>query len=584
ANPHTQSGRTHHTIQISFDDGETWPASHHRLLDEGRGAGYPSLTQVDQDHVGLVYEGSQSHLVFQKFAIAELLEPVTPGQLADAAAALATTFSVRIDRGEDRGQSFGSLFEVTSRDGSYTVGAGFPNLYNTRYRGDRHAVQFFVRPNREARSFSVKPLPRPNDLCGTYLFGRDGTVYSTYGGIKAWDPALEAWREAASVGGTDETLRVGDGELVLGDSRVHYNGKLVLAPPARGSYQLFYYAHGHLCFYHVQRGNGPYRPYVNDKDGFSRLYACPWTPAESQVDLSRAVTLTLPIVGETTIAWGQLDGQIVTGSNIGGFYVFEAGAWQTLRAPQLGVSYQLYSTMAFQDRLLMGQYPTGRIFAYDGKRIIDRAGWPPKLPGVSGSAREAQTSVIYGGEVLVGVWPWGELWRYNPGSQTWSFMQRMFDHPELSEAVVHPYDVENRGHAVGNLWGQRVTSLVANGSDLFVSTSAKSPHEWDAAQFPFLAPDRWRSYGKVYRLTMPGHLSAPTAWTAGSTTLEFTIGNGKMRISQDGRELARSSLEGLFTDSLVAGEEKTWGDVTWGAGIYGRFAGVEIEGSTRSAP
>jgi acetyl esterase/lipase len=75
ANPHTQKGRTHHTIQISFDDGNTWPDSHHLLLDEGRGAGYPSLTRVDNDHVGIVYEGSQSHLVFEKIPLVELLEP-----------------------------------------------------------------------------------------------------------------------------------------------------------------------------------------------------------------------------------------------------------------------------------------------------------------------------------------------------------------------------------------------------------------------------------------------------------------------------------------------------------------------------
>ena len=75
ANPHSQKGRTHHTIQVSFDDGRTWPESHHRLLDEGRGAGYPSLTRVDDEHVGIVYEGSQSHLVFERISLTELLGP-----------------------------------------------------------------------------------------------------------------------------------------------------------------------------------------------------------------------------------------------------------------------------------------------------------------------------------------------------------------------------------------------------------------------------------------------------------------------------------------------------------------------------
>ncbi|MDA0658807.1 MAG: alpha/beta hydrolase fold domain-containing protein [Planctomycetota bacterium] len=75
ANPHSQAGRTNHTIQVSFDEGLTWPDSHHWLLDEGKGAGYPSLTRVDRDHIGIVYEGSQAHLVFEKLPLIELLEP-----------------------------------------------------------------------------------------------------------------------------------------------------------------------------------------------------------------------------------------------------------------------------------------------------------------------------------------------------------------------------------------------------------------------------------------------------------------------------------------------------------------------------
>jgi sialidase-1 len=40
-----------------------------------RGAGYPSLTRVDDRHVGIVYEGSQAHLVFEKILLAELIKP-----------------------------------------------------------------------------------------------------------------------------------------------------------------------------------------------------------------------------------------------------------------------------------------------------------------------------------------------------------------------------------------------------------------------------------------------------------------------------------------------------------------------------
>ena len=72
ANAHSQTARTHHTLQVSTDEGKTWPEKMHLLLDEGRGRGYPSITQIDRDHIGIVYEGSRADLSFEKFSIKEL--------------------------------------------------------------------------------------------------------------------------------------------------------------------------------------------------------------------------------------------------------------------------------------------------------------------------------------------------------------------------------------------------------------------------------------------------------------------------------------------------------------------------------
>lgn len=513
--------------------------------------------------------------MFRGLVIAILIYKLLP----DASeASESTIITVTIDRGQDVGQSFGSLFETTSGNGEVVVGAGFQNAYNTRYRADRHAVQFYVRPTSGVRELTTEELPRPsNDLTGSYLFGRDGVVYSTFGGLKTWDSQSNSWQDAEGAGGTHETMRVGNATLTFGDSSVTYNGRRILDPPEKGSYQLFFYANGHLCFYHVNRNDKPYRPYVNDEDGFSRLYACPWTPEQPHVDLSNATTLRLPVVGETTFAWGQLGRQLVTGSNIGGFYVFDNQEWRMLLAPNLGVSYQLYSSLAYHDRLLMGQYPTGRVFVYDGKAISDQKGWPPVLDGVSNHAREAQTSVIYGGDLLVGVWPWGEVWRHNPDSHKWLFTQRMFDHPDISDQITHPYEVENQGNSPQNKWGQRVTSLITNGPNLFISTSAKAPYKWEPKTYPFLAPQKWKSYGKVYRATMPGHLAAPTQWTDGPTTFKFVINGDELSIEQDGKRSATTTLTGSLAKKLSeSGSVKT---PEWGNGIYGRFGGPSINGS-----
>ena len=73
ANPHSQKARTHQTIQVSFDDGRTWPEKNHLLLDEGKGRGYPSLSRIDDRHAGIVYEGSQADVVFEKIPLEDLV-------------------------------------------------------------------------------------------------------------------------------------------------------------------------------------------------------------------------------------------------------------------------------------------------------------------------------------------------------------------------------------------------------------------------------------------------------------------------------------------------------------------------------
>jgi uncharacterized lipoprotein YddW (UPF0748 family) len=428
---------------------------------------------------------SDSQIRHQRGRLVQL-DNAQPSPSDNSAGAL--RFRVSVDRGQDIGQCFGSLFEATSDDGQITVGAGFQNAYNTRLRADRHSLQFFVRDNVAPQDFTVTKVPRPNELCGTYLHSIDDQVISTYGGHRKWNASSGTWQSVADAGGTGESMRVGRDILRFGDSCVLYNGQAILDRPDRGDYQLFFYANGYLCFYHVDRGDQGYRAFSSDQDGFSRLLACPWSPADARVDLSKAIVLNLPVVGETTFAWGVLEDQIVTGSNIGGFYKLAGGSWSMMLEPDIKTSFQLYSSLAYHDRLLMGQYPTGRLFAYDGRQLSELADWPPSPDGFSRQAREAQTTAIYGGEVLVGIWPWGELWRLAPDSQRWSLAQRMFDHPLPAPELVHPYDAENRHNAVPNLWGQRITSLISLRDDLWLSTSAKAPVAWDADLYPFLAP------------------------------------------------------------------------------------------------
>jgi len=498
-------------------------------------------------------------------------------QPADRSGVGGMRFTVRIDRGRDLGQNFGSLFEVPSADGALVLGAGFQGAYNTYHRADRHALSFFIRPTDGERDVTAERLPRPSEEAGTYLFDFDGTLYSSGQKLRSWNETERRWQDVPDTG--DGRMRLGDGVLSFGSNRVDYNDQQILTPPAEGSYSHFYYAQGRLFFYHTFfADNKDYRVHEAGDRGFSKLYACPWPPgSDCAVELTNAAVLTLPVVGEIPFAYGQLGQDVVTCSNIGGFYAFDGRAWKTLVEPDIKTSYQIYSMVNFYERLLMGQYPTGWLFEYDGERVTQLEDWPPRIEGVSASAREAQTAAIYGGDLFIGVWPWGELWRYSHDTDRWTFVDRMFSHPAVSDETTHPYERECVAHGlVLNQWGQRVTGLVPMGDSLMVSTSAKWPCEWKP-EFEFLGDDKWKEYGAVVRLKMPGNLCAPIGWTDGPTEIVCTVGGGEMSVTQDGKLLASAKLSEFLASRIAACSGL--GEVGWGRGAFGLYGGVSLDGA-----
>jgi sialidase-1 len=73
SNPDSKTLRHHMTIKVSYDDGLTWPVNKKILLDEWKSRGYSCLTSIDNDTIGILYEGSQSDMVFQQVKLKELL-------------------------------------------------------------------------------------------------------------------------------------------------------------------------------------------------------------------------------------------------------------------------------------------------------------------------------------------------------------------------------------------------------------------------------------------------------------------------------------------------------------------------------
>ena len=481
--------------------------------------------------------------------------------------------SCTVDFGQDRGQNFGSLFEVKDQAGRVVAGAGFPAVYNTRFRMDRHTIQFFVRPRSEQPDVTIERLPRPDDDCGLYMFDDAGRLFAINDSVgesfREWDPATSLWRPASgAVAGltsvNDGVVRVGSGILRFAGGAVTYDGRTILPAPAVGTYANFYYAQGRLFFYHTVR---------SESGGFTRICACRWTPEEPDViDVDLADAIRIEPVGATTWAFGHLGEQVLTVSNHGGVFVHDGQAWRVLRERVPNVSYQVYSVVTYYDRLLLGHYPTGEVFEFDGESLTRKTDFPPKLPGVSPSARECQTLAIYRGELFAGVWPWGEVWRYDGDTARWQSLGRLFTHPEVSDRTVHPYEEDSVRHGlVLNHWGQRVTSAVPIGDALMLSTSAKGNVRWEPRFGDFLSESARSEYGAVLRLTIPGNVSAPIAWKSGPTVLTFVVHSDRMTVLQDGIEIGSAALD----PALLTGLQPQ--SISWGEGMFGDLIGTLTE-------
>lgn len=73
SNPDTKVNRGHITIKTSFDEGMTWPKENQLELYEDNTYGYSCMTMVDDDHIGILYEGVRE-LYFEKIALEEILK------------------------------------------------------------------------------------------------------------------------------------------------------------------------------------------------------------------------------------------------------------------------------------------------------------------------------------------------------------------------------------------------------------------------------------------------------------------------------------------------------------------------------
>lgn len=491
-------------------------------------------------------------------AAALLCGTTAQGGSAPESAPAEIRLRAQVEFAPDGGEGLGTLFEAFDSTGRPVAAAGFLNACNTLDRSDRRLFQAYVRLPDDAVP-KVERLPRPTTDAGVYLLGFRNSLFarSRSGSdprVRRWDPVAEVWREAEDWPAT--VFEVADGVLSGRRDRIAFNDQaLVQLAPGQGELAELYYGCGRLVW---RRRDASAEPPVNE------LVAAAWRPGEPPPDSGGWATVPLSAPREFIYCYGQREGRVLAVSNMGGAFALEDGRWRCLRAADPKTSYQVYSSVDLDARLLLGQYPSGELFEFTRQQLQRRPGWPPVMPGVRSTAREAQTLGIYGPDLYVGVWPWGEVWRVDPHDGQWRWVRRMFTHPPASDAAVHPYEVETQAlDPTPNRWGQRVTSLAPWRDSLYIATSAKGPAPYEP-KFSFMTDKQAEEYGAVYRYRLPGRASGPIRWTREPTTIEVRWSANELSLWQDGRRIGETRWGGAAASTQAPAR------VSWGDGLFGR--------------
>lgn len=165
---------------------------------------------------------------------------------------------------------------------------------------------------------------------------------------------------------------------------------------------------------------------------------------------------------------------------------------------------QFYSSINYQGRVLVGEWPTGRLYEFDGNELKPSDMTPPGIAEVSEQrlGYEAQSMAEYCGDLFVGYWPKGEVWRFDRSSRKWEIFKRFFSGAEDEPFI--PHSDRARDHLDSSFFGQRITAMVPYRKALYVTTS--NLRSWTLADIvpETIDPAKAGEYGAIYKVTKPG--------------------------------------------------------------------------------
>lgn len=165
---------------------------------------------------------------------------------------------------------------------------------------------------------------------------------------------------------------------------------------------------------------------------------------------------------------------------------------------------QFYSSITYRGMTLLGEWPTGRLYEFDGTMLKPSEMTPPAIAEKAHLrlGYEAQSMAEYCGDLFVGYWPKGEVWRWDHRDEEWHYFRRFFTPVEDEPFIPHSNRAEDGLEAA--FFGQRISALVPYGTALYVTTSNLSGWNSGKTAEHVLDADRIREYGATYKIERYG--------------------------------------------------------------------------------
>jgi hypothetical protein len=469
-----------------------------------------------------------------------------------------------IDFGRDYGQNLGTLFELFDANGKVLCGAGFNSSVQTRVAINNRMLEFYCRlPDRDIRITDLgKPdqsFTRPviNQVDNTLMdFASERAFRNEYGWGTASYPSVKGDILNIQMVRNEPLYFLRD-EL---NTAISYRGKritIVTEPLSTLYYDKNVYILG--------RDSGLDEVY---------LYWFEWDGYASEqyesVEIHRVAAP--PELTEVYALYGYEGKLLIAGS---GSYLFEFsdGEFKIVPPDQELLSHidskksgELYSFITYFDKVLIGHYPSGLLLKYGSYELTTIQNSPPLVEDEwqSGATyyREAQSLAIYGGDLYVGMYPWGRVFRLDRDTNQWGYY-RPFEHPQIMAGKFPYADTCPKAE-----WAQRITYLTPYRGSLAAGMGSMRANPQQSENPVCIPEEAFEDYGRVELITAAASTMGQLKWTDEVVNIEFIARVDGLDIYQDGEEIAhtRTSISREFF-------EKT-GQIEFGYGIYGPINGT----------